>query len=39
MVQGWELDTLLRGYLAATLFAVITLTLAVVSARKATEKA
>ena len=39
MVQGWELDILFRGYLAATSFAVITLTLAVISARKATEKA
>ena len=39
MVQGWELDILFRGFLAATSFAVITLTLAVISARKATEKA
>ena len=39
MVQGWELDILFRGFLSATSFAVITLTLAVISARKATEKA
>ena len=39
MVEGWELNILFRGYLAATSFAVITLTLAVISARKATEKA
>ena len=39
MVDGWELDVLFRGYLAAGLFAALTLTLAVLSARKATEKA
>ena len=39
MVDGWELDVLFRGYLSAGLFAALTLTLAVISARKATEKA
>ena len=39
MVNGWELDVLFRGYLAAGIFAAITLTFAVISARKATEKA
>ena len=39
MVQGWEPDVLFRGYLSACLFAAITLTFAVISARKATEKA
>lgn len=39
MVDGWELDVLFRGYLSAGLFAALTLTLAVLSARKATEKA
>ncbi len=39
MVQGWEPDVLFRGYLSACMFAAITLTFAVISARKATEKA
>jgi ABC-type multidrug transport system permease subunit len=39
MVQGWEPDVLFRGYLSACIFAAITLTFAVISARKATEKA
>ena len=39
MVDGWELDVLFKGYLSAGLFAAITLTFAVISARKATEKA
>ena len=39
MVDGWEPDVLFRGYLSAGLFAALTLTLAVLSARKATEKA
>ena len=39
MVDGWKLDVLFRGYLAAGSFAALTLTLAVISARKATEKA
>ena len=38
MVDGWEPDALFRGYLLR-LFAALTLTLAVLSARKATEKA
>tara|TARA_Y200000002_G_scaffold78861_1_gene62086 strand:- start:775 stop:1572 length:798 start_codon:yes stop_codon:yes gene_type:complete len=39
MVDGWELEVLFRGYLSAGIFAAITLTFAVISARKATEKA
>ena len=39
MVEGWVIDVLFRGYLAAGIFAAVTLFFAVVSARKATEKA
>ena len=39
MVEGWVIDVLFRGYLAAGIFAAITLFFAVISARKATEKA
>ena len=39
MVEGWVVDVLFRGYLSASIFAVATLSFAVVSARKATEKA
>ena len=39
MVEGWINDVIFKGYLAAGTFAILTLTFAVVSARKATEKA
>ena len=39
MVEGWVVDVLFRGYLSASIFAAATLSFAVVSARKATEKA
>ncbi len=35
MVEGWIIDVLFRGYLAAGIFAAITLFFAVISARKA----
>lgn len=39
MVEGWLNDVIFKGYLAAGTFAILTLTFAVLSARKATEKA
>jgi ABC-2 type transport system permease protein len=39
MVEGWINDVIFKGYLAAGTFAILTLTFAVVSARRATEKA
>ena len=39
MVEGWVMDVLLKGYIAAGLFAFITLSFAVISVGKATEKA
>ena len=39
MVEGWVVDVLFRGYLSASIFAAVTLSFAVASARKATEKA
>ena len=39
MVDGWINDIILKGFIAAGSFAVLTLTFAVLSARKATEKA
>ncbi len=39
MVEGWITDVITKGYIAAGSFALITLTFAVISASKATEKA
>ena len=39
MVEGWVMDVLLKGYIAAGMFAFITLSFAVISVGKATEKA
>ena len=39
MVEGWINDVIFKGYLAAGTFAILTLSFAVVSARRATEKA
>ena len=38
MIDGWIPDSLLKGVIASGLFALITLSFAVISARKATEK-
>jgi ABC-2 type transport system permease protein len=39
MVEGWVIDVIAKGYIAAGAFAFITLTFAVISVGKATEKA
>ena len=39
MVEGWVMDVLLKGYIAAGMFAFVTLSFAVISVGKATEKA
>ena len=39
MVEGWINDMIFKGFIAAGSFAALTLTFAVLSARKATEKA
>ena len=38
MIEGWVSDLILKGFLVAGGFAFITLTFAVLSARRATEK-
>ena len=39
MVEGWVIDVIAKGYIAAGAFAFVTLTFAVISVGKATEKA
>ena len=39
MVEGWVVDVIAKGYIAAGLFAFVTLSFAVISVGKATEKA
>ena len=39
MVEGWVIDVIAKGYIAAGAFAFITLSFAVISVGKATEKA
>ena len=39
MIDGWVLEVVVKGVLFSGGFALLTLTFAVVSARKATEKA
>ena len=39
MVDGWVTDIIVKGFIASGTFALLTLTFAVLSARKATEKA
>jgi len=39
MVDGWVTDVIAKGFIASGTFALLTLTFAVLSARKATEKA
>ena len=38
MIEGWIVEPIIKGLIAAGLFAVITLSFAVISARRATEK-
>ena len=39
MVEGWVIDVIAKGYIAAGAFAFVTLSFAVISVGKATEKA